>query len=106
MFVWFRTLVTVTTVVVLITLISYSDLGRELLRPIRNNSYNNLIAELNKLSSQRKKNVLFIMSDDFRASLNAHGDEWAVTPNINRLLEKSTLFQNAHAQVLYKEWRC
>lgn len=46
-----------------------------------------------------KKNVLFIIVDDLRPALGCYDDLLAVTPNIDRLAEKSALFRRTYAQV-------
>ena len=48
--------------------------------------------------SAKNKNVLFIAVDDLKPLLNCYGDDFAVTPNIDKLAEAGTVFQNAHCQ--------
>ena len=48
--------------------------------------------------SAKQKNVLFIAVDDLKPLLNCYGDDFAVTPNIDKLAEAGTVFQNAHCQ--------
>jgi len=43
-------------------------------------------------------NVLFIAIDDLRNFVNCFGYEQAITPNMDRLAEQSTVFLNAHNQ--------
>lgn len=45
-----------------------------------------------------RTNVLFISADDLRMNLGCYGDEVAVTPNIDRLAERSTKFNRAFCQ--------
>jgi len=45
-----------------------------------------------------KPNVLFIAIDDLRNFVNCFGYDQVLTPNIDRLAERSTLFLNAHNQ--------
>jgi iduronate 2-sulfatase len=45
----------------------------------------------------QKTNVLFIMSDDYRAELSTYGSK-AVTPNLERLAKKSVQFDRMYAQ--------
>ena len=45
-----------------------------------------------------KPNVVFIIFDDLRPALGSYGDKEAVTPNMDRLASKSTVFQAAFAQ--------
>jgi iduronate 2-sulfatase len=50
-------------------------------------------------SSTKIKNVLFIISDDLKASvLNCYGDEVCQTPNIDKLAETGVVFNRAYAQ--------
>ena len=46
-----------------------------------------------------KPNVLFISIDDLKPTIGSFGDEFAVTPNIDRLSETSTVFLNNHTQL-------
>lgn len=48
----------------------------------------------------KTRNVLFIVVDDLRPALGIYGDHGAVTPNIDKLSQKSFVFKNAFAQVL------
>lgn len=47
-----------------------------------------------------KKNVLFIIVDDLRPALGCYDDVNAITPNIDRLAEKSAIFRRTYAQVI------
>lgn len=47
------------------------------------------------------RNVLFLISDDFRPSSGAYGNEFARTPNLDRLASEGTLFTAAHVQFAY-----
>lgn len=51
-------------------------------------------------ANEQRKNVLLIMIDDLRPALKAAGDKNAITPNIDKLLQKSSYFTNAFAQVI------
>lgn len=53
-------------------------------------------------SSNAQKNVLLILVDDLRPALGCYNDDIAVTPNIDRLAEKSLLFRRTYAQVKLK----
>ena len=44
-------------------------------------------------------NILFIVIDDLRPVLGAYGDQNAFTPNIDKLAEKSVIFNHIFAQV-------
>ncbi|WP_281612944.1 sulfatase [Flammeovirga sp. SubArs3] len=45
---------------------------------------------------QEKKNILFIIVDDLRPELNCYGNDYMVTPNIDKLAEGGVLFENAY----------
>ncbi len=49
--------------------------------------------------SAADRNVLFIVVDDLRGNVGAFGDPLAVTPNIDALAERGTVFLNAHCQI-------
>ncbi|MDP6849054.1 MAG: sulfatase-like hydrolase/transferase, partial [Kiritimatiellia bacterium] len=49
--------------------------------------------------SDKKPNVLFIVVDDLRTSVGMFGDKLAVTPNIDALGSRGTVFPNAHCQI-------
>uniref|UniRef100_A0A336M9N0 CSON014130 protein n=1 Tax=Culicoides sonorensis TaxID=179676 RepID=A0A336M9N0_CULSO len=51
-----------------------------------------------KNASNKHKNVLFIMVDDLRPAFRAIGDKNAITPNIDKLIQKSFYFTNTFAQ--------
>ncbi len=46
-----------------------------------------------------KKNVLFIIADDLRPDINCFGKEKLITPNLDKLSEQSTIFENCYCQV-------
>ena len=46
----------------------------------------------------KRPNVLFVAIDDLRPALGCYGDETAVTPNIDRLASRGTLFRRAYCQ--------
>lgn len=48
--------------------------------------------------SRQQPNVLFIAIDDLRNFVNCFGYDQVLTPNIDRLAERSTIFTNAHNQ--------
>lgn len=45
-------------------------------------------------------NVLFVIIDDLKPTLNCYGDKSAYTPNIDFIAQKSFVFNNAFAQVM------
>ena len=45
-----------------------------------------------------RKNVLFLVVDDLRPALGIYGQREALSPNIDQLGERSTLFEKAYAQ--------
>jgi iduronate 2-sulfatase len=49
-------------------------------------------------SSSRRKNVLFLITDDLRPSLSAYDVPHVVTPNFDRLARMSTTFERAYNQ--------
>ena len=57
--------------------------------------------ETEPIQPSKVKNVLFIMSDDLKASvLNAFGNEVCKTPNIDRLAANGMVFERAYCQGL------
>ena len=51
-----------------------------------------------KTHTKPRKNVLFLVVDDLRPALGIYGQREALTPNIDQLGERSTLFARAYAQ--------
>jgi iduronate 2-sulfatase len=49
-------------------------------------------------SAETKPNVLFIAVDDLRPALGCYGDKTALTPNIDRLASRGTVFTKAYCQ--------
>lgn len=52
----------------------------------------------------KNPNVLFVIIDDLKPTLNCYGDKSAYTPNIDFLAQKSFVFNNAFAQVMRKRY--
>lgn len=49
--------------------------------------------------SEKPKNVVFIILDDFRPAIRAAGDTTAYTPNLDKLVKSSFYFENCFSQV-------
>ena len=45
-----------------------------------------------------KKNILFIAIDDMKPILGVYGDNFAISPNIDKLAEQGVVFNNNHCQ--------
>ncbi len=45
-----------------------------------------------------KKNILFIAIDDMKPILGAYGDNFAISPNIDKLADQGVVFDNNHCQ--------
>ena len=61
---------------------------------------NLLLLTLLVYSQENKKpNILFISVDDLKPTIGSFGDDFAVTPNIDKLSETSTVFLNNHTQL-------
>ncbi|MDO5980027.1 sulfatase [Flavivirga spongiicola] len=45
-----------------------------------------------------RPNILFIAVDDLKPTIGSFGDSYAITPNIDKLSEKATIFLNNHTQ--------
>jgi len=45
-----------------------------------------------------KPNILFIAIDDLKPTIGSYGDNYAITPNIDKLSEKAVVFMNNHTQ--------
>lgn len=48
------------------------------------------------INNENTKNILMILVDDLKPNLGCYGDQTAVSPNIDRLASKGTLFNNAY----------
>ena len=49
-------------------------------------------------SMAQKKNVLFIAIDDLKPTIEAYGDTFAITPNMDKLASEGYVFLNAYTQ--------
>jgi len=47
---------------------------------------------------QAKPNVLFVVVDDLRPEMNCYGQEWILSPNMDRLAQDGLLFERAYCQ--------
>ena len=57
-----------------------------------------MAAGLSLAAQARQPNVLFIAIDDCKPVFGCYGDEFAQTPNIDKLAERGTVFLNNHCQ--------
>ncbi len=48
--------------------------------------------------AQQKKNILFIMVDDLKPNIGAFGDDFAITPNMDKLASRGLVFYNNYVQ--------
>ena len=49
-------------------------------------------------AAESKPNILFLVADDLNCALGPYGDEFAVTPNLDRLAERGLVFNRAYCQ--------
>jgi len=49
-------------------------------------------------AQSKKKNILFIAIDDMKPILGAYGDDFAISPNIDKLADQGVVFDNNHCQ--------
>ena len=54
--------------------------------------------ETKEATKPAKKNILFIAIDDMKPILGAYGDNFAISPNIDKLAEQGVVFNNNHCQ--------
>lgn len=58
-----------------------------------------LVRPVETLAKEKPKpNVLFIAIDDLKPTLRCYGDETAITPNMDAIASRGTVFRNAHCQ--------
>jgi arylsulfatase A-like enzyme len=50
------------------------------------------------LNAQQKKNILFIMVDDLKPTIEAYGDNFAITPNMDKLASSGYVFLANYVQ--------
>lgn len=53
--------------------------------------------DLEAQTTQEKPNILWLVSEDNSPLIGAYGDDFATTPNIDKLTESGFLYTNAHA---------
>ena len=56
------------------------------------------VVEVGAATASARPNVLFVAIDDLRPVLGCYGNKTAVTPNIDRLADRGTVFQHAYCQ--------
>lgn len=49
-------------------------------------------------STSKKMNILFLAMDDLKPMLGAYGDDYIISPNIDKLASEGVVFDNAYAQ--------
>ena len=59
-----------------------------------------------KIQNNRTRNVLYIVIDDLRNELEAYGQNFTYNPNIKKLSETGTTFDNAYCQIAVCSPRC
>jgi len=62
-------------------------------------SVNRLAERRRRLRPSQMMNVLYLLSDDMRASIGSYGVPSLHTPNLDRLASSSLLFQHAYCQI-------
>lgn len=56
------------------------------------------VALVQAQQGKKAPNILFIAIDDLKPTLGSYGDSYAITPNLDKLGAKSTVFLNNHTQ--------
>ena len=59
-----------------------------------------------KIQNIKTRNVLYIVIDDLRNELEAYGQNFTWNPNIKKLSETGTTFDNAYCQIAVCSPRC
>jgi len=57
-----------------------------------------ILLNVSFVSAQQKKNILFIAVDDLKPTVRAFGDEFAQTPNMDKLAESGFVFNSNYVQ--------
>ena len=57
-----------------------------------------IFAQNNAVVNNNKMNVLFIVADDLNNTLDLYGQKGVITPNLDRLAKRSTVFTRAYCQ--------
>ncbi len=57
-----------------------------------------VLLNITLIYAQQKKNILFIMVDDLKPNIGAYGDDYAITPNMDKLAGSGLLFNKNYVQ--------
>lgn len=60
--------------------------------------FTSLILVSQQVTSNKKPNILFIAIDDLKPTIGAFNDDFAITPNIDKVAKNSAVFLNNHTQ--------
>ncbi|MFC2082357.1 sulfatase-like hydrolase/transferase, partial [Bacteroidota bacterium] len=57
-----------------------------------------MLAQCRTFPSEKKPNILFVAVDDLRPELGCYGNDYVISPNIDRLADNGITFRQAHCQ--------